>query len=53
MRYLLPGLLNGRAALPRRPELGRSSSFALPVYETCGLMRYLLPGLLKQGWNLI
>jgi type II secretory pathway pseudopilin PulG len=25
--------LNGRAALPRRPESGRSSSFALPSYE--------------------
>jgi ATP-dependent helicase/nuclease subunit A len=25
--------LNGRAALPRRPELGRSSSFALPDHE--------------------
>jgi len=29
--------LNGRAALPRRPELGRSSSFALPDYEIYGL----------------
>ena len=29
--------LNGRAALPRRPELGRSSSFALPDYEISGL----------------
>ena len=27
----------GRAALPRRPELGRSSSFALPDYEMSGL----------------
>ena len=27
----------GRAALPSRPELGRSSSFALPCYETSGL----------------
>jgi len=27
----------GRAALPRRPELGRSSSFALPDYEISGL----------------
>ena len=26
--------LNGRAVLPRRPELGRSSSFALPECET-------------------
>jgi len=29
--------LNGGAALPRRPELGRSSSFALPDYGICGL----------------
>jgi uncharacterized membrane protein YecN with MAPEG domain len=30
--------LKGRAALPRHPELGRSSSFALPVYEISGLV---------------
>jgi hypothetical protein len=29
--------LLGRAALPRRPELGRSSSFALPDYQIYGL----------------
>jgi tetratricopeptide (TPR) repeat protein len=28
--------LEGRAVLPRRPELGRSSSFALPDYEISG-----------------
>jgi len=32
---------NGRAALPRRPESGRSSSFALPDYEICGLGKNL------------
>jgi len=31
--------MNGRAALPRRPELGRSSSFALPDYAISGLIR--------------
>jgi hypothetical protein len=29
--------LNGRAALPRRPESGRSSSFALPDQKIRGL----------------
>ena len=39
--------LYGRAALPRRPELGRSSSFALPDYEICGLEQ-LRCGLLRS-----
>jgi cobalt-zinc-cadmium efflux system membrane fusion protein len=36
-------LRKGRAALPRRPELGRSSSFALPGYE---IARFTLAALL-------
>jgi lactate permease len=51
--------LNGRAALPRRPELVRSSSFALPNYETYGprqlfmaWLPYILLVLLVFLWGL-
>jgi len=41
--------LNGRAALPRRPELGRSSSFALPSYRISGLAAGLAALTLAAG----
>jgi len=51
--------LNGRAALPRRPELGRSSSFTLPNYGTYGprqvftaWLPYILLVLLVFLWGL-
>jgi hypothetical protein len=41
--------LNGRAALPRRPESGRSSSFALPDYEMSGLILILILTLIPSS----
>jgi hypothetical protein len=45
--------LYGRAALPRRPELGRSSSFALPNYEISGLKFTLLAALVLTAGKIM